>query len=417
MYTIELLAVCTAIIIAFYILFGRKGSPASPYPDLKPVPQVSGALPLIGHGMHFTKDIVHYISDCRNKYGNVFNLKLFRSNLVVICDREMSEQFFRWKETEMSMYEVLNRLNFGVAFSDDPQVLPLMISLVKTSIKMKVKDFTPKIMQEAHQMIDRMKSSSSSEPINLRDEMVRFTAYTSSLCFVSIKISEEYFQLLTKFIEVLNKMLVLTYFLPKPVLTALFCGRLRKYRHEMCQLLAEEIESYRNDPDKIDSPILRSSVDFRDAISGKPLSNQQVSDVIVTLLWVSAENTALGLSAAITELARHPQWWEKARAESESMMEEDPNALFSAPILDACVMESSRMNSHIFALTRIPRIPNASVGGYYIGHADSVVICEPMLMMFDCADDVFSSPAVYNPARFLEPYNERKDSKSIMTWG
>lgn len=80
-------------------------------------------------------------------------------------------------------------------------------------------------------------------------------------------------------------------------------------------------------------------------------------------------------------------------------------------------MESARMNSHIFALNRKPKRPNMTIGDYFIGDVDSIAICEPMLMNYDCANDVFCNPQTYNPLRFMGENKEPKSSSYVMTWG
>ena len=83
-------------------------------------------------------------------------------------------------------------------------------------------------------------------------------------------------------------------------------------------------------------------------------------------------------------------------------------ALTTSRLIDSCLMESARMNSHVFALNRKPCRENLTLAGYDLTGADCVAICEPMLMVHN-AEDKFSNPLTYNPKRFLE-LNESKDA-------
>ena len=47
-----------------------------------------------------------------------------------------------------------------------------------------------------------------------------------------------------------------------------------------------------------------------------------------------------------------------------------------------------------------------SLGDYYIGKVDSVIICGPMLMHYGEGYKYFSDPEVYNPNRYLNDKNK-----------
>jgi hypothetical protein len=178
-----------------------------------------------------------------------------------------------------------------------------------------------------------------------------------------------------------------------------------------------EIEKYRKDLTKKDSLVFRKCVDFVKP-DGKKLTNQEIGGVVVCLMYVSSNNTAMGAAASILDLATSKEWWDKVSKEgAKHIKNEDLNKLFKSKILENCAVESARRTTHIFPLNRKPLDPNFTVGDYYMGDVDVVAICEPMLMLYDYGEEVFSSPSTYNPGRFDPPMNEKKTSMQIMTWG
>ncbi len=384
------------------------------------VPVVKGGYPLVGHGIAFSKDIIGFVRNSYKQYGKIFRVKIFNRDMVVVCDRDLNKEYFKATEHNMSLYDVLDRLFFSDAFSDDPKSLPTIIKMVKSTVAIKYDEFVPKIVDEANRMISRMKikANSGSDKISLTDELIRFVACTSAQCFISVELSNEFFDVLMKFTHLLNKIVILTYFFPKKLLRLMFNSKLSKFRKTMTTSLSPVIETYRTDLNKDDSLVFRKCVDYTDPKTGKKLTNEQIGDVVVCLLYVSSENTALGLSATMIDLARCPEFWDKVKSESaKHLATGDIKSLLASPILEACVMESARMNSHIFALNRKPQKSSAMLGKYFIGDADSVALCEPMLMMYDCAEDVFKDAIKYNPSRFLDPINEPKTPMHVMTWG
>ena len=383
-------------ILSSIVLIRRKPKHTTRPPGTKEVPQVEGAIPIAGHGIAFSQDIIGFVRKSYQKYGKIFRLQIFNKNMIVVCDRTMNDEFFKATEDSMSLYDVLGNLYFSDAFSDDPTTLPLIIRMVKKTITIRFDEFVPKIMDEANRMIKRLKGKCcvKNTDVDLTGELIHFVACTSARCFLSVELTDEIFDILMKFTHLLNRIVVLTYFFPKPLLRLILNPFLTRHRKKITAFMDPEIEKYRHDPKKTDSLVIRACVDAVDDVTDKPLTNQQIGDIIVCLLYVSSENTALGLSASIINLTMSQEYWDKVKAESQKYLStNDIKSLYNSPILNACVMESARMNSHIFALNRRPRSREATLGDYHVGDADCVALCEPMLMNYDCADEVFSTPS------------------------
>ena len=402
-------------IIVCSILYQKLGRRRS-FGNYKTVPLVkTGYYPIIGNGIAFGKDIIGFIKQARQKYGNVFRLKIFRKDLIVVCDHSLKDEYFKAVESDMSLYDVLNQLFFGSAFSDNEDNLPLIIKLVKTTIKINFDTFSLKIMDEANRMIERLKKKCDEGPINVSKEMIRFVACTSARCFIGMELTDEFYDTLIDFAMELNKIVVLTYFLPRSVLRLLFGSKLRKLRTRMINMMTDEIESYRLDKNKNESYLFRTAVDYTDQDVPNGLTNKQIGEIVVCLLYVSSENTALGLSSTVLDLISNKEWWDKSSKSSKKYLEEnDIKSLFADPCLDAVIHESARMNTHIFPIGRRPKYSDATIGDYYVGDTDCIALCPPMLMLHDCSKN--ADPSSFNPSRFIDGH-ESKMPRDVMTWG
>ncbi|AGF85680.1 P450 oxygenase domain-containing protein [Moumouvirus goulette] len=389
-------------------------------PDgLKKVPIVEGSVPILGHGPAFSKDIMQFMKNCYEKYGSVFQIKIFRTNMIVLCDRNTCHEFFKAREDGMSLYDVLNRLFFGLAFSDKPDSLEFIIKMVKKTITIRYDDFAPKIMDEAKRLINVMRESHNGKKLDMIPEMIKFVSRTSARCFIAMDIDEEFYDALQKFTNLLNKIVVLTYFVPHWLLNiTLNKFMLRRYRIKMTRLLDSEIQKYRDDLTKSDSLLFRKCVDHVDPDTGMKLTNQDIGDIVVCLLYVSSENTSLLATNCLIDLAMNNKYWDLVKSECGPMIARgDYKSLFEAPLLNSVVMESARLNSHVFALARKPKKVN-KIGDFYISSdVDTISLCEPALMKFDIASDVYQNPSKYDPTRFLPPRSEPKDSGHVMNWG
>ncbi len=394
--------------------------------NLKAAPLAPGCWPLVGHGLSFSKDIYGYIQHCYNTLGPVFRLQIYRSEFIVICDRSLIPAYFKSRESNMSLYDALKRIYFGDAFSNNPESLETIIRLVKSTIQINYDTFVPKIVSEAQIMIQRLRDRSQGlvEGLDceMKQELIRFVARTSAQCFISVDLSEKFFTLLMEFTDTLNELVVMTYFMPRWLIKITFGRKLIAIRKQLTDQLDGVIQTYRDDPEKTDSRVFRKAVDWVDPVSGKSLTNTEVAEIVICLLYVSSENTALGLTNLLIDLVQNPEFGDRVRNLSRPLLEQgDFKALFANSFLDSCLMESARMNTHIFPLNRQSKDANLTLGDYWIGDTECVAICEPMLMKDpDCAKDMFDQPQKYNPDRFEEATNKQAESKgprSIMTWG
>ena len=385
---------------------------------LKTVPVVQGGLPFIGHGLQFSKDIVGFVQGCMEKYGNIFRVQIYRTDMIIVCDRQLVKEFFAKKEADFSLIYTLNRLFFGYGFGEDESFLGSIMTVVKTTIKVKFEDFIPKIEAEARKMIEIIKENGHKK-VMLTDIMTKFVARTSASCFLCIDLTDEFYETLMKFAHILNKIVILTYFFPKWFLRLTVGKYLAIYRKKMISLLLPLFTEYRNDPEKKDSPIIRKAMDCKDPNTNQPLTDEQVGSIIVCLLYVSSENTALGLCAVITDLAINEKYWHKIRREAKAYLDNDDLRGFvkNAKVMDSCFKESSRMNTHIFPLNRYPINKDESLGQYYVGGTVSVGLCAPILMCKENnASTLYTNPEQYNPERFLKD-NAPKSNTDIMTFG
>ncbi len=206
-------------------------------------------------------------------------MKVFRKTIVVCTDHSLKDEFFKMRENQMSLYDVLVSLYFGDAFSDNCNNLPNIIQIVKATVKVDPDVIPPKIIDEASKMIERMKKFNGKQ-ISLKDELIRFVACTSAKCFVNIEMDNEFFDTLIKFTNLTNQVVVFNIFFSKALLRFVFNPFLGRYRKIIISKLLPEIKKYRNDPLKKDSMILRKSVDYENGL----LSDKEIGEVIMFVI-------------------------------------------------------------------------------------------------------------------------------------
>jgi cytochrome P450 len=154
-------------------------------------------------------------------------------------------------------------------------------------------------------------------------------------------------------------------------------------------LLLGEIRARRADPgisgrEDILSLLLQS----RDE-DGRPMSDQQLRDELMTLLVAGHETTAAALVWALERLARHPDSFERLRAEALEDQSE---------YADAVAKETLRVRTVIpFALRQLAR--SFSVADRELPAGARVAPCAHLVHR---RPDVYPDPEAFRPERFLD---------------
>ncbi len=166
-------------------------------------------------------------------------------------------------------------------------------------------------------------------------------------------------------------------------------GRFLRSRRALDAFIYEEIALRRAEPAHEErDDVLSLLLDARDE-DGRPMSDQELRDEMVTVLGAGHETTATGLAWAIERLTRNPGVLARLR-DSLAAGEED--------YLGATVKETLRARPVIIDVGRKLTAP-ATIGGYELA-AGSFVLAAIAALHY--REDTFPRPQEFRPERFLE---------------
>ncbi|MBD2499364.1 cytochrome P450 [Anabaena azotica FACHB-119] len=176
-------------------------------------------------------------------------------------------------------------------------------------------------------------------------------------------------------------------------------GKFLRDRQQLDELVYEEIAERRaaNNPDRIDIfSMLMSSQDE----AGHSMTDQELHDELITLLFAGYETTAIAMTWALYLIHQHPQVLEKLLAELDTLGESpDPMSIFRLPYLTAVCNESLRLRP--VTLITLPRVVQQPVK--VLGHS-----LEPGTILSGCVyslhqrEDLYPQAKQFQPERFLE---------------
>jgi cytochrome P450 family 110 len=176
-------------------------------------------------------------------------------------------------------------------------------------------------------------------------------------------------------------------------------GRFLRDRQELDRLLYAEIVDRRRNyqPDRAD--ILTLLIGAQDA-DGNGMSDVDLHDELMTLLFAGHETTATAIAWAIYWVNYLPEIKEKLLAEIATLgTARDPIAISRLPYLNAVCSETLRI--YPVALLTFPRIAEEPVTlqGYQIEPGTMVSGC---IYLTHHREDLYPEPHLFKPERFLE---------------
>jgi cytochrome P450 len=168
-------------------------------------------------------------------------------------------------------------------------------------------------------------------------------------------------------------------------------GRFIRDRDRVDEMLYEEIERRRHDPDRdTRNDILTLLLSARDE-EGSPLTDRELRDELITLLLAGHETTATSIGWAFERLLRTPPALERLIAEVKTGE--------SGDYLDAVIKETLRVRPVVTEVFRAPTEP-VELGGYLF-EPGMLLAASILLVQYD--PELYPpDPQAFRPDRFLE---------------
>ncbi|MCU0536777.1 MAG: cytochrome P450 [Hydrococcus sp. Prado102] len=176
-------------------------------------------------------------------------------------------------------------------------------------------------------------------------------------------------------------------------------GKFVRLRQQIDDLLYTEIAERRANPDRDRTDILSMLMSARDE-EGRPLSDKELRDELMTLMFAGHETTATAMAWALYWIHTIPEVRYKLLAELDSLGDsKDLMSLARLPYLTAVCQETLRI--HPVAILTFPRVATEPVElmGYQIQPGTTVAGC---IYLTHQREDIYRDRHQFKPERFLE---------------
>jgi cytochrome P450 family 110 len=176
-------------------------------------------------------------------------------------------------------------------------------------------------------------------------------------------------------------------------------GRFLYLRGEMDKLLYDEINERRDNPDPERTDVLSLLMLAHDQ-DGQGMTNKELRDQVITLLFVGFENTSTAIAWSLYWVHKEPKVREKLLQELDSLGESpDPMTIARLPYLTAVCNETLRMSSvNMMISGRVVRSP-IELMGYKLTPGTALF---GSIYLTHRREDLYPQPKQFRPERFLE---------------
>ncbi|MBD2504445.1 cytochrome P450 [Anabaena azotica] len=177
-------------------------------------------------------------------------------------------------------------------------------------------------------------------------------------------------------------------------------GRFIRRRQQLDELLYQEIRERRQQPEANGEDILSLLLSARDE-NGQPMTDVELRDELMTMLFAGHETTAIALSWALYWVHYVPEVRQKLLQELNSLdiANADPTAITQLPYLNAVCSETLRITPvTFFSFPRVLKQP-MNFMGYNLPKG---MMISPCIYLTHQRPDIYPEPELFKPERFLE---------------
>src|SRR5438552_2558443 len=339
----------------------------------------------------------------RNRYGPVFRSNdLILGEVFHIADRALIERMFKWKPAEYNVGEPRQVMEpvtgpSSILLLDAERHLRMRKLMLPPFHGDAIANYTELIEQITQREIDRWRPGDT-----IRTRTVAQTITMEVIIRAVFGITDP-----GRVVELKGVLPRLSAINPILAFDAVRrdlgprspWGRFVRDRDRVDQMLYEEIGRRRNEPDlDTDKDILTLLLSARDE-DGRPLTDRELRDELITLLLAGHETTATSIGWAFERLLRTPCALERLTAEAKTGHSDD--------YIDAVIKETLRVRPVVSEVFRAPTQPT-ELGGFLFAPRTQLA-ASILLVQYD--PELYPpDPLAFRPERFLE------DAPEPYTW-
>ena len=370
-------------------------------PALKPPPGPRGHF-LLGNLSAVSRDWLGFYVRCTREYGDVVGLRYVHVPICLLVHPRDIEYVLVTNSanfTKSADYRALARVLGNGLLTNEGAAWQRQRSLIQPAFRREsIFSYAPVMTSAAARMLDSWRDS---EARNVHDDMMAVTLDIVAKCLFGATLSGvtervgHAMQVVTdRFMTDAGQALLVPFDLPSFLSPA---------RHRATQDLNQIIDGIireRRSSGEQRNDLLGTLLQVRDA-DGKPMSNAQLRDEVMTLFLAGHETTAIALSWTCYLLAQHPEIEAKLVEELATVLgdrEPTPDDLPRLRYTEMILKESMRLYPAVWGIGR-RAIADCQIGGYRIAAGTNIFIFQSLTQR---DPRFYSNPDAFDPERWRD---------------
>lgn len=381
--------------------------PAKPSPPGKAAPALSGGWPLIGHLADFLRDPVSLLDRGWQEQGELFRFRIGPRDVVLFSGPEAHDYYFRAPEDQLDAKAVYQFtvpiFGRGVAYDASPELMAEQLGFLYPVLReAAMQKFAGIMFEEITGFADGLGDAGD---LDLPQAMNELTVRIASRCLIGQEVRD---QVDTGFAvayhDLQNGINTLGFFLPRLPTPA---HRIRDRARQKVARIFDQVMTERRrtgvEPDDFMQTLMNAR--YKD---GRALSNDEVTGILLTVLFAGQHTSAVLATWTALELLRAPAYLAKIRGEMQDIYSGNgPMSLASLKkqvVLEHAVRECERLHPPLIMLIRKILKPVHYAG--YTVPAGTLAMVSPAVS--HRLPHVFANPERFAPERFAPPASEDK---------
>ncbi|PSR82537.1 cytochrome P450 [Coniella lustricola] len=392
-----------------------------------PIPSPPG-LPLVGNVGDIDPAFpLGSLVNMAETYGEIYRLNLAGRSLIGISSYALVNECCDEKRFKKEIKGVLTQVRAGVhdgLFTakgpEEPNWGIAHRVLMPAFGPMPINAMFEDMHDIANQLAMKWARHGPTHPIHVTDDFTRLALDTLALCSMDYRFNSFYHDEMHPFIEAMGGFLVESGNKSRRTLPSIFYREAdRKFEKdiEVMRKTANDVLQYRKEHPSDRKDLLTAMLDGVDPRTGKKMTDESITDNLITFLIAGHETTGGTLSFAFYNLLKHPEVYSKAQKEVDSVVGTGPISVehvSKLQYIQAILRETLRLTPTIASFTVSAR-KNEIIGGKYAVTPDDAL----MLLVAKSQVDpsIFGETAQeFQPERLLEDNFNRLNREFPNAW-
>jgi cytochrome P450 len=382
-----------------------------------PAPTAPDRLPLIGHALQLRRRPLEFLQSVRTR-GDVVKIYLGPRPAYVVNDPDLVRHV---------LVTEARRFDKGAFFDKVRAIVGNGLVSSNGAFHMRQR----RLMQPAfhHRQIARYADIMSQylvalaeswrpgQPLSVHDEMHEVALALIGKTLFSSDLGEEAVAEVKRSIPVIREGVTRRTLAPVELLERLPTPANRRFQQAITRtrrVIDEVIHAYRTDGvDRGD--LLSMLIHSRDKDTGETMTDEQVSDEVVTVMLAGSETTANTMAWAFHRLGRHPEIADRVAAEADEVLGGAPVTFDDLPRLEY----TGRVLKEVIRLYPLWLVMRRSLTDVTLGDVrlppDTQVVLSPLTMHRDPV--LFPDPLRFDPDRWLPERAETIPRNAFIPFG